>query len=47
MGETPDLNPEANPNRAHDLLRSEGLNLPARDPLLRRLHATYVAPADE
>ena len=30
MGETPNLNPEANPNRAHDLLRSEGLNLPAR-----------------
>ena len=45
MGETPDLNPEANPNRAHDLLRSEGLNLPARDPLLRRSVCAAGQPA--
>jgi hypothetical protein len=31
MGETPELTLTPTPNRAHDLLRSEGLNLPARD----------------
>ena len=45
MGETPDLNPEANPNRAHDLLRSEGLNLPARDPLPGRPACAAGLPA--
>ena len=33
MRETPELTLKPTPNWAYDLLRSEGLNLPARDPL--------------
>jgi hypothetical protein len=45
MGETPELTLTPTPNRAPDLLRSEGLSLPARDPLLRRSFCAAGQPA--
>lgn len=45
MRETPELTLKPPSNRAHDLLRSNGLNLPARDPPLRRSVCAAGQPA--
>jgi len=45
MGKAPELPLMPALNRVRDLLRSEGLNLPGRDPLLRRTWAARRRPA--